>query len=119
MGELAGVVPLAVVGFSQRIEITKPQLKSVYLPLLAALEHLARQRKRRLLVGLAGIPGGGKSSFAAALAHLADRLLPPAHLAVAGMDGWHWPNAMLDKRTTLDASGASIALRERQLFLPT
>ncbi len=73
-----------------------------------------RNRGGRVLAGLAGIPGGGKSTFAAVLSHVARHVLPPEGLVVVGMDGWHFPNAVLDQRTTRDAAGNVISLRQRK-----
>jgi pantothenate kinase len=111
--DLAGPVTLDIAGYAIAIEITADQLARVYLPLLASLTESTADG-RRVLAGLAGIPGGGKSCFAAALAHVAQRVLPADCFMVVGMDGWHWPNAVLDQRTTLDTAGKPIPLRRRK-----
>src|SRR5690606_6090836 len=68
----------------------------------------------RLLAGLAGIPAGGKSTFTAALAHVAGRVLGPDRFITIGMDGWHLPNAILDRRWTTDEHGHRVPLRRRK-----
>lgn len=55
---------------------------------------------RRLLVAIAGAPGAGKSTYAAALA----AQIPDA--AVVPMDGFHLDNAVLSKRGLLPRKGA-------------
>jgi len=110
---LTGPLSLNVAGYPVTIELTADQLVGVYYPLLAELNNRAHSYPR-FLAGLAGIGGGGKTTFAAVFAHLAQRLFPPDHLAVVGMDGWHWPNAILDARTTRDPYGRVIPLRERK-----
>ncbi len=102
-----------VAGFAVTVKLDRDALTRVYLPLLALLQEELGDR-RRIVAGLAGIPGGGKSTFAAVLARLADSLLGIGRLIAVGMDGWHWPNAVLDARTTTDEAGHTIALRQRK-----
>ncbi|MGQ9648998.1 MAG: hypothetical protein ACUVXJ_02720, partial [Phycisphaerae bacterium] len=64
--------------------------------------------------GLGGIPGSGKSTFAATVAMVGGRIWPSGRLAVVGMDGWHYPNVVLDARTVLDESGQPVPLRRRK-----
>ncbi len=109
---LAGPLTLDVAGFDVTVDITAKQLGDVFLPLLAMWQMESRQA--RVLAGVCGIPAGGKTTFAAALRHLADRLLGPGILQVVAMDGWHLPNAVLDARTTRDAGGRTIPLRQRK-----
>lgn len=53
----------------------------------------------RLLVGLVGPPGCGKSTLSAALSEELDA-------PVAPMDGYHLPNSVLDERGLRDVKGA-------------
>ena len=55
----------------------------------------------RRLVGLAGAPGAGKSTLAAALARLAD-----IEVAVVPMDGFHLADVELRRQGLLDRKGA-------------
>jgi len=109
---LIGTVTLEVAGYATPVAITVEALQRAYLPLLAMLNEQARSR--RVLAGLVGVPGSGKSTYAAAMTLLADRLLGEGVFAAVGIDGWHLPNAVLDARTTLDASGRPIPLRQRK-----
>jgi pantothenate kinase len=60
--------------------------------------------KRRLLLGISGGPGAGKSTFAARLAReLADAGVPAV---VVPMDGFHLPHAALAERGVADVKGA-------------
>lgn len=95
-------------------DVSKHHLEQVYLPLLAWLDKTQREAGRRILVGLAGVPGGGKSTFAAVLEKASRPLMSPDQLKVVGMDGWHLPNAVLDARTTTDAEGHAVSLRHRK-----
>ena len=104
---------LNVAGYTVRVEIDRGHLERCYLPVLQLLlVHLGSQR--RIIAGLAGIPGSGKSTFAGVLGRLADSLLGMGRLAVVGMDGWHWPNRYLDAATTLDEEGRVVPLRQRK-----
>lgn len=75
--------------------------------LLDRLEALRRQHSRRVVVGIAGPPGGGKTTLvvdvlagAGARAELAGRM---AHVP---MDGFHLTNAELDRLGRRDRKGA-------------
>jgi len=109
---LIGTVTLEVAGYATPVAITVEALQRAYLPLLAMLNEQARSR--RVLAGLVGVPGSGKSTYAAAMTLLADRLLGEGVFAAVGIDGWHLPNAVLDRRTTSDAAGQTIPLRQRK-----
>jgi len=109
---LTGTVSLEVAGYATPVALAAEALERVYLPLLVMLNEQARAR--RVLAGLAGIPGSGKSTFVAAMTHLADRLLGEGVFAAVGIDGWHLPNAVLDARTTSDPNGQTIPLRQRK-----
>lgn len=108
---LAGRVQLDIAGFSVHSEITRGLITRVYLPLLW---HLHRSSSRRLLAGLTGIPGSGKSTFAAMLQHVADAVLAHGDLVVIGMDGWHYTNDELARRSARDEAGDVISLRQRK-----
>jgi pantothenate kinase len=102
-----------VAGYPVAVEVDAESLARVYLPTLHVLQsQLAEQR--RVVAGLAGIPGSGKSTFAATLARIADLLWGMGRLAAVAMDGWHWPNAVLDVRSTVDEAGNTIPLRQRK-----
>jgi putative kinase len=110
---LVGQTTLNVAGYDVGISITAEQLDRVYLPLLALLADSAAGG-HRVLAGLGGIPGSGKSTFAAALERVAGRLRASGWLAVVGLDGWHYPNAVLDQRTVCDELGQLVTLRSRK-----
>lgn len=111
---LAGSVELVVAGYATSVRLTAEELAVVYFPLLHELDRQQQSRNSRIVVGLAGIPGSGKSTFAAMLKHVADRVLGDDRVAVVGMDGWHWLNPVLDARTTRDEAGNEISLRQRK-----
>ncbi len=110
---LSGEMDVEAAGFSLCVKITPVALRNAYLPVLELLLR-AGADERRVLAGLAGIPGGGKSTFAAALQRVADEVIGPGALVVVGIDGWHLPNHVLDARTTRGADGSLVPLRQRK-----
>lgn len=60
-----------------------------------ALEGLPVEQ--RLMVAVAGVPGSGKSTLCAKVAE-ALNAATPGFARVVPMDGFHWPNAVLDER---------------------
>ncbi|UCD27422.1 MAG: hypothetical protein JSV03_09855 [Planctomycetota bacterium] len=111
---LTGPVTLKVAGYATTIEITEAQLTGVYFPLLTMLQDLQQSSEKRVIAGLAGIPGSGKTAFTAALTHVAHALFPMSWFSAVGMDGWHLSNQVLDKRTINNGAGKAIPLRRRK-----
>jgi len=111
---LTGPIELVVSGYTTLVRLTTEELTNLYLPLLRTLDRQRLVQDTRVLAGLAGIPGSGKSTFAATLKQLADCVLGEGHLAVVGMDGWHWANAVLDQRMIRDEAGNAIPLHQRK-----
>src|SRR5262245_27891878 len=95
---LMGAITLEVAGFEVAVRITHTELTNLYFPLLALLKETADAQSHRTLAALAGIPACGKTTLAATLQYLARALMPPDELLIVGMDGWHYPNSILDAR---------------------
>jgi len=108
---LVGPCTLKVAGYSLVVDITEKQLTHLYFPLLAMLDHLQQTSKKRVVAGIAGIPGSGKSTFAAVLTDVAGVLFDRKRLITVGMDGWHLNNAILNKKTITDQTGEKVPLR--------
>src|SRR5690606_7276838 len=79
---LVGPLTVKVAGYDVEVELTPPALERVFLPVLDLLHD---RGPGRVIAGLAGIPGGGKSTFAAVLQKIADFVLP-GQLATVGID---------------------------------
>jgi pantothenate kinase len=60
-------------------------------------ELLGSGQKRRLLVGVTGGPGSGKSELAVSIARKVNESCGKEICRVVGMDGWHYSRAELDK----------------------
>lgn len=74
-------------------------------PLADLADHvagLADRRKARVLIGLTGAPGAGKSTIAEALAVLLDERVPTA---MVPMDGFHLADATLERLGLRDRKG--------------
>ena len=61
---------------------------------------------RRMILGLAGPPGAGKSTLAAAIVAAARVAVAPEWAAHLPMDGYHLSNAQLERLGLLDRKGA-------------
>ena len=95
-------------------------------PAVERLLGLLASGKPRILVAMAGLPGAGKSTWAARWGEAVDRRAGAGQLQVLGMDGFHLPRAALarmpDPALALARRGApwtfdAAALRERLLAL--
>ncbi|SPO23552.1 related to YFH7 - putative kinase [Ustilago trichophora] len=72
------------------------QVDQLVKQLFGKLETL--EPTKRLLVGVSGIPGSGKSSLATRLVSALNALSPSSSSDIAiyvGMDGWHYPRSVL------------------------
>lgn len=87
--------PLFLDGTATPLALDREQVERFYLP-VARVVLAGIQTDRREIVAVAGPPGSGKSAFALTLAALLDVLAGKNISAVAGLDGWHYPNAWLD-----------------------
>ncbi len=107
-------IEVRVAGLRKSVTLTPDELANGYVPLMRVLIEAHRSAGQRIVAGLAGIPGSGKSTLAAVLAELWRPVCPEPVLAVIGMDGWHLPNAVLDRRTFVAADGSTMPLRGRK-----
>ncbi len=69
---------------------------------VAAMIFRKAAGRRRVVVGIAGPPGAGKSAFAETLLPL----LPEGSAAIVQMDAFHLDNTMLERRGLLARKGA-------------
>ena len=65
------------------------------------LEKVLREREDRILLSIASIPGGGKSTLAFLLAQSLNRRDQRAK--VVGLDGWHYSKAQLEQFPVLSS----------------
>ncbi len=105
---------LVVAGRRQSVAIDPHELMRGYVPLLRILLEERQGKKRRILAGIAGVPGSGKSTLVSILAALWRAAAPGPTLATVAMDGWHLRNAELDRREFANPDGSRIPLRRRK-----
>jgi pantothenate kinase len=90
---------------------TAEEVREVLLPLLEWCAEREATAPGRGLVGIAAPPGGGKTLLLAWLAATA-RALEWEEFAFLPLDGYHLPNAVLDRRMGLDLEGNPVSLRK-------
>ncbi len=108
---LCPAVCLEVAGHEVDARVSREELWRFYLPLSGAIVRLAGRAERRLLIGIAGPGGSGKS----VLAELLRRVLACAEglpAALCPLDGFHYPNRHLDAHSTRAPDGRSVPLRQ-------
>ncbi len=105
--------PIYIDGFDRPLRVVAEEVRNAYLPLARRLWERQRALGRRMLVGISGLPGGGKTVTAATLARVLDALgrgrgERAIHLS---LDGFHYPNAWLESHTGRDHDGRVVILR--------
>jgi pantothenate kinase len=108
----------AVVADGRPLDIA-PSEREVHEVIVPLLEMIASRPAQgvRGLVGLAGPPGVGKTTFLAWLRIMA-HLRGAPRIAFLSMDGYHLPNSILDNRTQITSRGEFIPMRQLK-GLPT
>lgn len=83
-------------GLCIRAEFFRKDIENVFLPLLAHLTQLQREKKRRIAVFLAAPPAAGKSTLCCFLEKLSRETPGLTPVQCVGIDGFHYPQAYLD-----------------------
>lgn len=93
------------------VQIAREELEQVHLPLLHRFSQESAAHPERCLVLLAGPPGSGKTTLGALWESLAETHAPDLSIRTLPMDGFHYPNRVLDAETIV-RDGQSIPLRK-------
>jgi putative kinase len=101
---------LTLDGVVKQIKLAEEQLTDVYLPLINWMLSLQQALDRRILIGLAGPPGCGKTYFSHVLSTLINQKKACPYSVVVGMDGWHYPNEYLEEKI-IQINGKSRVLK--------
>jgi putative kinase len=104
------VFELNLDGQPARLTIAVAELDAVHLPLLHQWESQWRRRRGRFVVFLAGPPGAGKTALAGLWAQLARQGRSGVPFQPLSMDGFHFPNRVLDSRAIV-LDGVEMPLR--------
>ena len=103
--------PLDVAGYEERPACDAEELARFHIPLAEMLIERAGRSPGRFLVGIAGVPAGGKSVFTALMLRVLRALEPPFGVAAFGLDGYHFPNAWLDSQPAPRGEGTLRAFK--------
>lgn len=102
---------LDLAGFSTDILISTRELDQVHRPLVHRLSQLAiASPVGRCIALLAGSPGAGKTSISALWEVLAQEEKPHVPFQTLPMDGFHYPNTIIDSKST-EVDSITIPLR--------
>jgi hypothetical protein len=92
------------------LEIDPAEIARFYAPLA---DHLIQKAagNPRIIIGIAGPPGSGKTAFASLLAAVINVKIGQEAAVSVGLDGWHYPNSYLDTNW-VTRDGVSIPMRQ-------
>ncbi len=89
-------IDLLVDGRKTTVQIRAAEWTKLWRPFLSNLIELQRLGGKRMLIGVAGVPGSGKSYFAQLIAWIASKnILPGIRVAALPMDGFHLSDSVL------------------------
>ena len=104
------VLELNLDGKPSRVIVDATELATVHLPVLQDLERQWHKDRGRFVVFLSGPPGSGKTTLAGIWEQLAHQGRIAVPVQALSMDGFHYPNQVLDsQQITLD--GTQMPLR--------
>ncbi|NAX04940.1 nucleoside/nucleotide kinase family protein [Vibrio sp. V27_P1S3P104] len=103
-------VNLNVSGFEIQATFPRVDVKRVHQPLIEKFTRLYYEKKERIVIFLCAPPGSGKSTLAAFWEHLSQSNEDVEPLQVLPLDGFHYPNDILDNNM-IERNGEKILLR--------
>jgi fructose-1-phosphate kinase PfkB-like protein/pantothenate kinase len=98
--------------------VTRDLIKNLLLPLAAAALHLTAEGQRRVLIGITGGAGSGKTVLSNLLCQTLNALSNPDAAIAMSTDAYHFPNAYLDSHVHT-ADGIPQPLRQMKGLPPT
>ena len=98
-------------GDAVRIGVTREQIESLLLPLALATQNLARAKQHRVLVGVTGGAGTGKTTLSVLLCRVLQVLAGQEIAVPLGIDAYHFPNAFLHAQVEVD-QGKEVPFRQ-------
>ena len=108
---MASALTLSLDGRSVQLSVRQRDLERVHDRVVREVARRASLSPGRFVVLLAGPPGSGKTTLSALWAHRAEQLGLPIRFQALPMDGFHLPNAVLEKRSARTPAGEEVPLR--------
>ncbi len=105
-------------GHVVRIRVEREQIESLLLPLALSVLQLAESKSRRVLVGITGGAGTGKTILSMLLCRVLNLLSGREIAAALTADAYHFPNAFLDTHVGMEL-GEEVPLRQIKGRPPT
>lgn len=107
---------VSVAGLPVEVELSTAQFWLVHMPLAEYLISRAENREGRLLVGVTGPPGCGKSTLSAILAAIVEEIAGPEGIraTVCPMDGFHYTNEYLQRTRIELPDGRAVSMMARK-----
>ncbi len=103
-------VTLNVSGFECEATFSDKSVTQLHKPLLDRFTRIFQQKNERVVIFLCAPPGSGKSTLAAFWEHLSLQSEHLEALQVLPLDGFHYPNEILDNNT-IERKGEQVVLR--------
>lgn len=103
-------VNLNISGFETQADFPDQDIQQIHQPLVEKFTRLYQETQQRVVVFLSAPPGSGKSTLAAFWEYLSEQQPDLETLQVLPMDGFHYPNDILDANT-IEKNGEQILLR--------
>lgn len=82
-------------GYEIHASFDEKDIQDTFIPLLMRWHNLRKEKGKRIIVGIAGCPGSGKSTLVSFLSYLYSTLHLDYSMVSIGMDGFHYSNAYL------------------------
>jgi len=110
MDSVLNLKEVVAAGLPTRIQVSQSYYDNTIVNICRELEQLLRGRDR-IVVGICGPPGAGKSVFSEILAEALRGQYGHDCCEILGMDGYHFPNSYLDSHYVDSGATLKVPLR--------
>lgn len=110
---------LSINGLEVEASLSEDSITDLFLPFLHTIKQLQEQKQERILVFLSAPPATGKSTLVELLSLLAEERMNYPEIQGIGIDGFHYPNEVLEAHNLLREKGSirSFNVKKLQLHL--